>query len=247
MKNLILLISIVGLPLTAIAQDDFCKGDFDYDRDVDGSDVAVIKQNFPRSIMFEPCPPDGPAPAAKTGQTACYDENSIPRDCAGTGEDGEHQRGVVWPIPRFTDHEDGTATDNLTGLMWLKDTNCMVTHYPEFDNDSTPGFGDVTWQLALNFISGINTGNYPNCGAGYIDWRLPNPKELLSLIDFKNFDPALPSGHPFHNLWFGFYWSSSSYAVNSREAWAVLLYTGRLTAPDKFIETCYVWPVRGGH
>ena len=49
----------------------------------------------------------------KTGQTTS----------PGTRDDGALQRGVTWPSPRFTDNGDGTVTDNLTGLIWLKDAN----------------------------------------------------------------------------------------------------------------------------
>ena len=56
-----------------------------------------------------------PAPVPKTGQTVSY----------ATGDDGDLQKGVAWPDPRFTDNSDGTVTDNLTGLIWLKNANCF--------------------------------------------------------------------------------------------------------------------------
>ena len=37
-----------------------------------------------------------------------------------------------WPSPRFIDNLDGTVTDDLTGLMWLKDTNCINDAVPKF-------------------------------------------------------------------------------------------------------------------
>ncbi len=55
------------------------------------------------------------APVPKTGQTTSY----------ATGDDGILQKGVVWPIPRFKDNNNGTVTDNLTGLIWLKNANCF--------------------------------------------------------------------------------------------------------------------------
>ena len=61
----------------------------------------------------------------KTGQTSCWDTDGNKISCPNTGEDGEIQAGTNWPSPRFTDTGDGTVTDNLTGLMWLKDGNCF--------------------------------------------------------------------------------------------------------------------------
>ena len=86
-----------------------------------------------------------------------------------------------------TDNGDGTVTDNLTGLMWLRDANCIATNYPEFDTDFTAGDGRVTWQHALDFVNGINSGAYSQCGAGHQDWRLPNREELRSLLDYSRF------------------------------------------------------------
>ena len=83
---------------------------------------------------------------AQTGQKACYDENGNVVPCAGTGQDGDTKAGVPWPNPRFTNNGDGTMTDNLTGLMWLRDANCMMTKYPSFDRDS--GWDDGAGLLA---------------------------------------------------------------------------------------------------
>ncbi len=51
----------------------------------------------------------------KTGQTTTF----------ATGDDGDYQAGVPVPNPRFTDNGDGTVTDNLTGLTWLKNASCL--------------------------------------------------------------------------------------------------------------------------
>ncbi len=57
-----------------------------------------------------------PAPVAKTGQTDI--DTTVP------GEDGVLAKGVAWPSPRFTDNGDGTVTDNLTDLIWLRNADC---------------------------------------------------------------------------------------------------------------------------
>ena len=92
------------------------------------------------------------APVPKTGQVICWDVgNIIP--CANTGQDGELQKGVALPTPRFTDNSNGTITDRLTGLIWLKNANC-----PNATRDSQTALNDVT---SLN-TNGTMNGN--NCG-----------------------------------------------------------------------------------
>jgi hypothetical protein len=212
-----------------------CTADFDCTQTVDADDVTEFLTQFGRSPFNDPCPDcydspcpcstqgcDPPAPVEKTGQTTSY----------ATGDDGELERGVAWPNPRFTDNLDGTITDNLTGLIWLKDANC---------------FGQRTWNEALTDCNGLASGS---CGvtdsssAG--DWRLSNVKELFSLVDFENISPALPSGHPFNNVQSDYYWSSTSIAGNvSEHAWAVWMVAGT-AAYDNKPNIHDVWPVRGG-
>lgn len=124
---------------------------------------------------------------AKTGQTTSY----------ATGDDGDLQKGIASSHPRFTDNADGTITDNLTGLIWLKDANC---------SDISPN----TWLGALAAVSNLADGV---CGLGddsaVNDWRLPNRNELQSLLDLGQLSPALPSGHPFTNFQASYYWSST--------------------------------------
>jgi hypothetical protein len=64
----------------------------------------------------------------------------------------------------FADNVNGTITDNATGLMWTKD-------------DSTNG---LNWEEALAWVVQMNAANY----LGYSDWRLPNAKELRSIVDY---------------------------------------------------------------
>ena len=69
------------------------------------------------------------APVPKTGQMQFY----------ATGDDGDLHKGVAWPTPRFTDNQNGTVTDNLTGLIWMKNAS----------NVDADGFGAKTWADAL--------------------------------------------------------------------------------------------------
>ena len=119
------------------------------------------------------------APVEKTGQTTSY----------RTHDDGDLQEGVAWPTPRFTDNNNGTVTDNLTGLIWLKNANCP---------NSTK-----TWNNAVDYAAALYDG-CTDCGGDNNDcglsdgsvaggWRLPNVKELQSLIHYGVYNPALPN------------------------------------------------------
>jgi len=192
-------------------------------------------------IVIEPSPGVTPTPGVaaipKTGATKCYDESGIEISCTGTGQDGDIQVGALWPDPRFTDNGNGTITDNMTGLMWLKDANCMCTHYKAFDDvlldGKQAGDGGVTWQLALDFVSGINSQSYNECSAGYSDWHLPNINELHSLLDFSRAIPAVPSNIAFDNLQNYYYWSSTTLRSNTTYAETVTMSNGGKTSLPK--------------
>lgn len=163
------------------------------------------------------------APTTKTGQTISYRSR----------DDGDLEKGVAWPDPRFTNNGDGTVKDNSTGLVWMQNANC---------------WGGQSWSSALSKIDGLNSGTQ-NC-AGYTtgthtDWRLPNDEELSSLIDFGRSNPALPSDHPFSGVQSDSYWSATTSAGSTDAAWNVYLYSGYVNFNYKAYYY-YVWPVRGG-
>ena len=171
------------------------------------------------------------APVEKTGQTTFYEP----------GDDGDLEKGVVWPNPRFTDNEDGTVTDNLTGLIWLKDANC---------------FGEKNWNDALSECNGLHDQDCDlTDGSSAGDWRLPNIKELQSLIDYGFDLPALSDtagtsrwsdDDPFTNVLSQAYWSSTTRASTSAYAWYLWTLNGIISDSPKG-EKYYVWPVRGGN
>ncbi len=187
----------------------------------------------------------------ETGQTTCYDELGTVVDCAGTGQDGEFHAGLAWPAPRFTDNGDGTVTDNLIGLVWFQDANCIVKEYPDFDNDETPGDGRVTWQHALDFVNGINDGTYEDCSAGHTDWRLSNINELQSLENDSVTDMNVwLNDQGFLNVQKTHYWSSTTQPSSSpvtgamTNAYVILMSNGRMGGIRKDL-TNVLWPVRG--
>jgi hypothetical protein len=164
------------------------------------------------------------APVPKTGQTAVY----------GTRDDGALQKGVASPTPRFTDHGNGTVTDNLTKLIWMKNASAI---------------GKQTWANALSIANNLQSGEYDlTDGSVAGDWRLPNIRELQTLIDYSRACLCLPEGHPFTWVNDGmplYYWASTSYAYFNFNAWRVDLFYCQV-GNDSKSNTNYVWCVRGG-
>jgi hypothetical protein len=183
------------------------------------------------------CCTGGPYGVPKTGQTGCWDQSGTPIiPCTGTGQDGEYQMGAS-VVPRFTDNLDGTVTDKLTRLIWLKDANC---------------FGQRNWSDALsdaNNLASASDSCDPDLQDGSVagDWRLPNVRELHSLIDYGQITPALPPGDWFSGVLATGYWSSTTRMGNMSNAWVVGLGGGGIGVENKTTTfPYYVWPVRGG-
>ena len=81
----------------------------------------------------------------RTGQSACWDTDGNLIDCAGSGQDGEQQAGTAAPAPRFSDNGNGTVSDTLTGLVWLKNANCA-------------GINPKPWAFALGSANNLSSG-----------------------------------------------------------------------------------------
>ena len=89
-----------------------------------------------------------------TGQTSSY--------TATWGEDSDY---TINP-PSYTDNGDGTVTDNVTSLVWQKES-----------------VSDFEWGEAITYCKDLTI-------EGYSDWRLPTKKELVSIVDFGTYSPS---------------------------------------------------------
>jgi hypothetical protein len=171
------------------------------------------------------CPATNGEPAGlpDTGQTTCHDEAGDLIDCASAtcaGQDGLHATGCS-SEGRFKDNGDGTVTDHCTGLMWQKDTG----------NDGNT----LNWCGALAYCENLST-------AGHDDWRLPDVRELQSIVDYGRLGPAID---PVFGVNSSSYWSSTSSAGASDAAWDVTFEDGNLGDSGKDDER-YVRAVRSG-
>lgn len=160
----------------------------------------------------------------RTGQITCHDAQGNEVPCAGCGQDGEFRAGVEWPQPRF-ERAGETVINRLTGLTWIRNAN--LAEFP------------MAWQEALDYVSGMNRER----AFGYSDWRMPNRRELRSLISYHTRNPALPQGHPFRNVFSGWYWTSTTAAINTAYAWYVHMEGARMFYGNKE-QFFLLWPVR---
>ncbi|MGC2422967.1 MAG: DUF1566 domain-containing protein [Nitrospirota bacterium] len=170
----------------------------------------------------------------QTGQTTSY----------GPGDDGAIQAGIAWPSPRFNDNGDGTLTDNLTGLMWMKDADCIDTSGYVKPGNATPGL--QSWQQAFDFVDKLNSGALTISGysAPYTDWRVPNINEMESLVRADTPQYTWLNGAGFVNFLNHIYASSTTLAGYSGYAWCINMTCGWILNTAK-TGACYVLPVRG--
>ncbi|HKZ84020.1 MAG TPA: DUF1566 domain-containing protein [Anaerolineae bacterium] len=187
----------------------------------------------------------GSLPAS--GQTTPYTADTQASLGATVPDDGTVQAGAAL---RYKDNGDGTIKDLNTGLMWEKKVagsgclHCVEDTYPWSQ------FGSTTiwdWLAAVNAEGGRGF-------AGHGDWRIPNVKELQSILDYGRVNPALdPIFGP--TVITRYYWSSTTAAnpdTGGNVAWVVFFHDGHvLSTPFGFQEgakngSWHVRAVRGG-
>ncbi len=140
-----------------------------------------------------------------TGQTKCYDVSGGVIPCDNTGQDGDY---IINPMS-YTDNGNGTVTDNNTGLLWQK---CSV------GQDSTTCSGTAstrTWDQATSACTVLNLGGHQT------GWRLPTKTELINIVDYSTWYPAINDTYFPNTVPTGYYWSSTTPATASAYAFLV--------------------------
>ena len=139
------------------------------------------------------------------------------------------------PSGQLNNNNDGTISDAKTGLMWKQ---CNEGSTP---TDCLPISPSFTWQQALQQPQTLNaSGGF----AGHSDWRLPNIKELRSIVEEQCFSPSINSAF-FPNTAGTVFWSSSPHAGDAAIAWYVDFNFGR-SGSSLRTHTWEVRLVRGG-
>jgi len=137
----------------------------------------------------------------------------------------------------YSDNGDGTVTDSTTGLTW---TRCSMGQ--TWDGSACAGTpAKYTWTQANALTGQVSFG-------GYSDWRLPNIRELQTIVDLQALSISVyPSidGATFPNTPASYFWSTSTSAYNSNSGWDVDFYSGASNQSAK-ISTFHVRLVRAG-
>lgn len=123
-------------------------------------------------------------------------------------------------LARFS-RSDQVVTDSELGLMW--------------QDDSAAKSVKKSWSSAKSYCTNLAL-------AGYSDWRLPSYEELLSIVDYDRYKPAIMPA--FHNVASLYYWSSSVAVSDAKYAWDVNFKSGNTGYGSKAGEG-YVRCVRG--
>ena len=161
-----------------------------------------------------------------TGIKQCFDEQGFEITCDQSPQDAFFCSGLSWPEPRFKVENENTVQDLLTDITWTAKANFF--NFP------------LTWPEALEAVSALNREGF----AGHSDWRLPNRRELRSLVSHGARKPALPPGHPFTDVFLGWYWTSTTAAISPAHAWYIHFEGGRMFYGNK-AQRYLVWPARG--
>ena len=139
-----------------------------------------------------------------TGQNKCY--NSAKEiACPAEGEDFFGQDayyaslGICIPQSFEVQTVSGqkVVVDRNTGLMWQQTIQAKK----------------ISWDAAVSYCNDLSD-------AGYSDWRLPAPKELLTIVDNSKNDPAIDETY-FPDTPNSYFWSSTVYFANSGNAWGM--------------------------
>ena len=137
------------------------------------------------------------------------------------------------PDSRYRDNGDGTVTDRVTNLIWKQCAEGLSGTACESGRAL-----DLRWRDALDWAAEAQF-------AGSSRWRLPNIKELESLVEKQCNFPAINSRF-FPNTPSSVFLSSSSFADDPYLAWFIEFYGGLVVMAPKKDYSGYVRLVRDG-
>ncbi len=227
-------LSLLTCPVYAQCEGGRCNGDNNGDGEVSISELIQSVNVALGGCGEDTCQVPFPNALPATGQTTAYQADR--KDSPGpvdVPDDGIVQAGRALS---YVDNGDGTITDLNTGLMWEKKIPGMGLHQPgKIYSWSYSNFEETIWDWLDEVNAEGGTGF-----AGYADWRIPNIRELQSIV---NYEIVADGQHPtvdsvFDTCWPPCtvcsctepypYWSSTSYAKDPTKAWYVHFAVGEV-------------------
>jgi len=165
-----------------------------------------------------------------TGQTTCYNA-STSISCGSADFPGQDADYTI-NAPSYT-RNTYTVNDNVTGFEWQRYGHGSSNGYTAptaVGNCATggsysSGYCTYSWQNALKYCANLNMD-------GKTDWRLPNVKELTSIVHYSTYSPSINTSY-FSNTASNYYWSSTTYSFNSSYAWNVYFNYGNSNGTNK--------------
>lgn len=150
---------------------------------------------------------------------ACFSAAGVGQECNGGFETAPAGQFVV------DDNNTSVVVHSTTGLTWAR---CLVGQNWNSTSNTCDGEAvRLDWQNALKVSKDFNLTQRT-------DWRLPNIKELASIVERQCVSPAANLS-VFPNTPVDSFWSSTPNTASDKsdEAWAVAFYNGRLDSKDK--------------
>lgn len=182
-----------------------------------------------------------------TSLVLCYDtDGGDAIACGGTDwpdQDADTSGDSGSCTPTYT-QGTYTVTDSCTNLEWQRYGHASDDGYTVpaaagdcdlYSGTYSSSYCTYTWQNALKYCSGLSLD-------GHSDWRLPNAKELQSIVKYSAYSPAIDTTI-FTNTKSDYYWSSTTYANSSSYAWSARFLNGTIYSNDKTV-SYYVRCVR---
>ncbi len=156
------------------------------------------------------------SPGKATGPVACELSVTGQTQSYRTGDDGDLEEGAAFDFEKFNISGVEITVDNNTGLIWAADGSAKGCAYGQ----------QTDWESAVNWCRNLTF-------AGSSDWRLPNVRELHSIVDFSETYPCIDKTK-FPNTEQDWYWTSTTYDYQGSKAWVIEFDVGGLNfAPEK--------------
>jgi hypothetical protein len=221
-----------------------------------GALLLATVLSSPPVTAVDTCPANVKFPASGQKQSYAANQNDGNTAAVTVPDDGKLQTGFT---QRFRDNRNGTVTDRTTGLIWEKkgddggphdkDNRYAWSLDPAISEDTSDRTKDTIW----DFLDTINRDRF----AGHGDWRIPDIKELQSLVSYGQANPAIHAAFKSPCELVGIdnvtgsctvadaYWSSTTDPDTPENAMNLIFDDGDLFSGDKFA-ALFARAVRGG-